>query len=470
MTPGASPVRVDAVVVGAGMAGLTAAHALVAAGVRPLVLEAGDGVGGLVTGGTVGGVELDLGAEAFALRRPEVGALARSLGLAVEQPAGGSWVSSSDGGRATPIPAESILGIPADPGSPDVVAALGAEGAARAARDAELAPEVGADATDLAALVRARMGEAVLERLVRPVAGGIHNADPADLVVDAVAPGLRAALVRHGSLAAAVRALRAAAPPGAAVATTSGGLFRLPRALAAAVTAAGGQVRTGSAVTGLRRAGATWEVRVAGEAGVRADTVVLAAPAGVALGLLGSVLDVSHVALSTGSAITHATLVVRAPELDAAPRGAGLLVAPGPGPVRAKALTHASAKWRWLAEATPPGVHVLRLSYGRPGEDLAGVDAALALRDAAALLGVPLQAGQVLDARVVHREGALAAATPAHRDQVAALVARTDALPGLGLAGAWVAGTGLAAVVPHAQEVAARLARRASNPSAPRPA
>ncbi|WP_418606654.1 hypothetical protein [Georgenia sp. SUBG003] len=50
---------------------------------------------------------------------------------------------------------------------------------------------------DLASLVRARMGEAVLERLVRPVAGGIHSADPADLAVDAVMPGLRAALAEH---------------------------------------------------------------------------------------------------------------------------------------------------------------------------------------------------------------------------------------------------------------------------------
>ena len=78
-----------------------------------------------------------------------------------------------------------------------------------------------------------------------------------------------------------------------------------------------------------------------------------------------------------------ATLVVDAPELDAAPRGTGVLVAQGADGIRARALTHATAKWAWLRERAD-GHHVLRLSYEVEPEDLDTV----ARADAEALLGV----------------------------------------------------------------------------------
>jgi len=447
----------DAVVVGAGMAGLTAAHAFVEAGLRPVVLEASGEVGGLVMSGTVGGHEVDLGAESFAVRRPDVRDLATSLGLAVESPSGGSWVYAD--GHAFPMPAEALLGIPADPAAADVAAVLSPEGAARAARDAALDRAVGAEAATLADLVRARMGAEVLDRLVRPIAGGIHSADPADLAVDSVVPGLREGLARHGSLGAAVSALRAAAPSGPAVATTTGGLFRLPRALAQAVLAGGGRVRTRAAVQRVQ-AGRDWEVTVhAADGGptlVRAPRLVLATDAPAAARLLSEALPGTVPAQPTGSAITHVTLVVRATALDDAPRGSGLLVAPGPGATRAKALTHASVKWPWLAAATDPGEHVLRLSYGRPGDPAGSdVDTGVAVRDAGHLLGVPIE--EVLDAAVVRRTGALAPTTPGHQAAVADLQSRVRVLPGLAVTGAWVAGTGLGAVVPHAAGEAVRV-------------
>ncbi|MFC7403589.1 protoporphyrinogen/coproporphyrinogen oxidase [Georgenia alba] len=451
MTPDAR--QADAVVVGAGMAGLSAAHALVSHGVRPVVLEASGDVGGLVVGDVVGGHEIDLGAEAFALRRPDVRELAESLGLPVETPAGRSWVYTAD--ATFPIPAESVLGIPADPADPEVVAALGPDGASAAAQDLRLGADVGAGSEDLADLVRRRMGEAVLDRLVRPVAGGIHSADPADLAVDSVIPGLRDGLARHGSLSAAVRALRAAAPAGPTVATTTGGLFRLPRALAAAVRAGGGRIRTRAAAARIVP-GRGWEVEVrAGDGGparIATSRLIVATDGATALGLLGEVLPGPLPQLPAGATITHVTLVVRAPALDTAPRGSGLLVAPGAGPVDAKALTHASAKWRWLAAATAPGEHVLRLSYhGGAGE----VDRATA--DASRLLGAPIE--EVLDAAVVVRAGALSPTTPAHRSAVADLRNRVAMLPGLAVTGSWVAGTGLGAVVPDGAATGTRTAQ-----------
>ncbi|MDD9206681.1 FAD-dependent oxidoreductase, partial [Georgenia sp. 10Sc9-8] len=275
--------HVEALVLGAGMAGLTTAYRLTQRGLRPVVLEADTRVGGTVRGGTVGDHALDLGAESFALRRPEARALAEELGLAVQEPAGGGssvWAPTGPDGvaRALPIPADSILGIPAHPDAADALAAIGPDGAARAARDAHLGPGPGSDATDLASLVRVRMGQAVLDRLVRPVAGGIHAADPTALAVDSVAPGLRAAMAERGSLAGAVAALRERAPAGAVVATTAGGLFRMVHALREAVDAQG-EVRTGRRVTDLRPVPTGgWEVRDAAGGVLRAPLVVLALP------------------------------------------------------------------------------------------------------------------------------------------------------------------------------------------------
>ncbi|KAG2448128.1 hypothetical protein HYH02_006713 [Chlamydomonas schloesseri] len=61
----------DVIVVGAGVAGLSAAAKLAAAGVKPVVLEAGDGVGGRVRTDKVDGFLLDRGFQIFLTGYPE---------------------------------------------------------------------------------------------------------------------------------------------------------------------------------------------------------------------------------------------------------------------------------------------------------------------------------------------------------------------------------------------------------------
>ena len=116
-----------------------------------------------------------------------------------------------------------------------------------------------------------------------------------------------------------------------------------------------------------------WHLRVGGGTLV-ADSLVIAAPG--ARSLVG-------VESPAEPGVTLVTLVLDAPDLDAAPRGTGVLAVGGV--TRARALTHATAKWPWLREAAGER-HVVRLSY--PAADAPDADGALA--DASRLLGVSL--------------------------------------------------------------------------------
>jgi oxygen-dependent protoporphyrinogen oxidase len=472
-----------ALVVGGGISGLLAARELAQAGAAVTLLEATDSWGGCVGRHEVAGLTLDSGAESFATRSSAVADLARELGLAeaiVAPHPGGAWVQLPDGPRE--LPKTGVLGIPANPWDPEVRRSLGIAGSLRASLDRVLPSSVGttADVASVSALVHARMGRRVLTRLVEPVVGGVHSADPALLDVDMVAPGLRAGIARHGSLAAAVAAQRRApaegargAKAGSAVAGLKGGMHTLVSALVADLRRRGVQMVTGSRARSATRTPDGWRIATANgtpgtgtvptgetyDAGVL--VVALDGPAAVSL-LEEAVPALAGHRPGPGPEVKLVTLVVDLPELDRRPRGTGILVAPQTPGIRAKALTHATAKWDWLAEAAGPGRHVVRLSYGRrdsaaPGAEGQGShdaaalpDAALldlALQDASALLTVPVTAESLVGWGVVSWAGALPFAAVGHRQRVAEVRRICGDSRGLVLVGGWLAGNGLAAVV-----------------------
>lgn len=432
-----------AVVVGGGVAGLVAARELARGGSRVLLLEAADRLGGEVGRHTVAGIDLDSGAESFATRGGTVAAYLDELGLAddIVLPDGrGAWVHQADG-EAFPLPRTGLLGIPGDLSAPDVVRVIGPDAAAEAARLDRQPPEVGADEVAVGPFVRARMGDAVLDRLVTPIVGGVHSRHPDDLPLDRVSPGLRTALLREGSLAEAVLSLRALAPAGSAVAGLRGGNARLVDALVADLDRLGVEIRLGADVTALDGASVT----VDGER-IVADAVVLAVGDGAGRALAGR-------ASSAEGLITLVTLVIREPALDAGPRGTGVLVAPGALDVRAKAVTHATVKWPWLAELAG-GRHVLRLSYDSPVVERTTPDAelrAVAVADASVLLGVSI------DPEAVDGWARVAWDAPLAPVPEEARTASVIPLAGVHRIGGAVAGRGLAAVIAQARATAAAL-------------
>lgn len=421
----------DVVVVGAGIAGLTAARDLVIGGLSVLLLEASTSVGGKVCSHTVAGVELDAGAESFATRGDTVAALVRELGLAddlVPPNPAGAWLYRADG-SAHPLPSTSLLGIPGTPMAADVITAVGFAGAFRAQLDSLIPGFLGARETHLGPLVRKRMGRRVLDRLVAPVVSGVHSRHPDDVEVDRVAPGLRSALRTNESLAKAVLSLRAAAPAGTSVGGLRGGIHRLATELHRDFEAFGGEMRLGCSVQSVNAEGVT---TTAGER-ITARHAVLTSAAGTG-----------------GTPIVLATLILRLPSLDSAPRGTGLLVESGSPTVSAKALTHATAKWGWLAQSAGNHRHVLRLSYD-PARIQSTDLAALARTDAETLLGTPIPVDAVEGfARVEWSSSPSAGTVP----------------EGVIAIGESVAGTGLAAVIAQARKEAGRLlSQLAGSPS-----
>ncbi|MFC9332512.1 protoporphyrinogen oxidase [Arthrobacter sp. NPDC057009] len=475
-----------ALVVGGGISGLLAARELARAGLSATVLEAADAWGGCVGRHDVAGLTLDSGAESFATRSTAVADLAAELGLGghiVAPRPGGAWVQLPGGARE--LPKTGVLGIPANPWDPEVRRSLGLGGSLRASLDKLLPASVGTrgEVSSVSALVRARMGRRVLERLVEPVVGGVHSADPGLLDVDMVAPGLRAGITRHGSLAAAVAAQRKGtgtsdgpaqgsptqpaatsgkpAKAGSAVAGLKGGMHTLVTELVADLRARGVQLLPGTAATAVARTPDGWKV-TAGEGSYTGDVLVVALDGPSAIQLLGAAVPAlaAHQP-GPGPLVKLVTLVVDLPALDRRPRGTGILVAPQTEGIRAKALTHATGKWDWVAEAAGRGRHVVRLSYGRSegapaesvdtgtGPEPAGDEELLdmALQDASALLTVPVTREALVDWDVVSWAGALPFAAVGHRQRVAEVRQVCAGIDGLLMVGGWLAGNGLAAVV-----------------------
>lgn len=501
----------DVLVIGGGVAGLVAARECAHLGLSVVVLEAG-AVGGAVGRHEVAGLPLDSGAESFAVRGNIVAGFLDDLGLTdqiIEPNPAGAWLHlppnrAGGASMSVPLPAAGVLGIPGSPLADDVRRAIGWSGALRAYVDRVMPVlKIGREHS-LGELVEKRMGKKVLDRLVSPVAGGVYATDARDLEVDVVAPGLNNALTTVGSLSGAVLALRTAAPAGSAVRGLDGGMHRLVDALVADLERFDAEIRPATTVTGFRPVDTdtvaadgtvtslrTWLVDLAPEpqtgagpdsatAGatdpattpgaaprtLEARHVILAVPAASALALLEP-LGADFAALAAldwpaPAGVELATLVLDAPALDAHPRGTGVLVAVDTPGVTAKALTHATAKWGWLAALTPAGQHVVRLSFGRAGAPVPTLHLSddefrdLAVHDAAAILGVALSAAQVRGfARTLWSDG-LSPATLGAPERIRRVRETIDATPGLDVTGGWLSGTGLASVIPDAIDAGIR--------------
>ncbi|MFG3101265.1 protoporphyrinogen oxidase [Streptomyces sp. NPDC048182] len=462
MSADQTPTRGHVVVIGAGVAGLAAAHRLLERGARVTVLEASGRVGGKLLPGEVAGVRVDLGAESMLARRPEAVGLAREVGLAerLQAPATATaalWTR----GALRPMPKGHVMGVPGTAAA--LAGVLSEEGLARIAQDAELPrTEVGDDVA-VGEYVAARLGREVVDRLVEPLLGGVYAGDAYRISLRSAVPQLFAAARRHTSLTEAVRAIQArtaAAPDaGPVFAGLAGGVGTLPLAVAESVRARGGEIVTHARVTELRRtAPHGWRIAAAGRE-LRADAVVVAAPAPAAAALLAAEAPAAAADLAgvEYASMALVTLAYRRAETAALPEGSGFLVPPVDGRT-IKASTFASRKWRWIADQDPD-LMVLRTSVGRHGEtEILGRDdddlVAVSRHDleqATGLTATPVAT------RVTRWDDGLPQYPVGHHARVARVRDQVAKLPGLAVCGAAYDGVGIPASIASAYAAVDRI-------------
>ena len=447
-------VQGQVVVIGAGIAGLAAAHRLLQRGARVTVLEASDRVGGKLLPGEVAGARVDLGAESMLARRPEAVALAREVGLADRlQPPATATASLWTRGALRPFPKGHVMGVPGTASA--LAGVLSEEGLARIERDAELPrTEVGDDVA-VGEYVAERLGREVVDRLLEPMLGGVYAGDAYRISMRSAVPQLFQVARTHTSLTEGVRELQAKAvaaqQTGPVFMGIRGGIGTLPLAVADSVRARGGEILTRTPVTELRRTPeGDWRVG-SGEREWRADAVVVAAPAPVAARLLRAETPGAAAELD---AVEYASmaLVTLAYRRDGAalPDGSGFLVPPVDGRT-IKASTFASRKWGWIADENPDLV-VLRTSVGRYGET------EILRRDDSELVEISrhdLKAATGLDAtpvdtRVTRWDDGLPQYPVGHHARVARIREHIARLPGLAVCGAPYDGVGIPACIASA--------------------
>ncbi|MDX3231430.1 protoporphyrinogen oxidase [Streptomyces sp. ME19-01-6] len=473
------------VVVGGGISGLAAAYRLLTGGARVTVLEASGRLGGKLYAGEIAGVPVDLGAESMLARRPEAVDLARAVGLGDRlQPPATATASLWTRGGLRPMPKGHVMGVPGDPAPLAASGVVSAEGLARIAQEPQLPPaELGEDVA-LGEFVASRLGREVVDRLVEPLLGGVYAGDVYRTSMRAAVPTLFEAARAHGSLTEGARALAAraaAASAGPVFTGIDGGIGRLPLAVADAVRAAGGEIRTGEPVRELRptaapdspyspdgpgSSGSAGEGRAArwtvvterGEA-LEADAVVLAAPAPVAARLLAADSPAASAELATVDYASMAliTMAFRRADVAELAQGSGFLVPPVDGHT-IKAATFSSRKWGWLGEADPD-LFVLRTSIGRFADeaDLSRDDedlVSLSLADLGEAIGL---AARPVATRVNRWEGGLPQYPVGHLGRVARIRAEVAKLPALRVCGAVYDGVGIPACVASARTAADEL-------------
>ncbi len=267
-------------IVGGGIAGLTAAYRLKQRGVRVVVYEASERVGGAIRTRRSDGYIAELGPNSLSTPSPALRILIAELGL---EP---SLVAASPAAKKRYVVRKNrLLPLPMSP--QDFLTTRLLSNGAKLAVFGEPLVDTGDSPVEesIATFVRRRFNQEIVDYVANPFVAGIYAGDPEQLSVRHALPKLYGLERTHGSIIKAFGGMMRARKRDADAAATAmagemvsfrTGLQELPDALARELHA---EIRLKAPVTQLRSGPKGWTVGAAFQQAELYDAVVYAAPA-----------------------------------------------------------------------------------------------------------------------------------------------------------------------------------------------
>jgi protoporphyrinogen/coproporphyrinogen III oxidase len=442
----------DVVVVGGGIAGLSAAYELQRRGVHVRLLEASARVGGVILTERFDGWVIDAGPDSLLVQKPAAVALCRELGIAdrlvstLEPRA--AYVLRD--GRLHGIPEGSFLGFPIRATALAKSSLFTWGGKLRMALEVVIPRGAGNADESIAAFVRRRFGAEAADYLAEPLLAGIHAGDAERLSVRALFPRLLHAEQQTGSVIRSLRAMRMQPSPQGAFVSLPGGVGELVDALGSALSP--GTIALAARVTHVRRATA---FVIDTEAGAfQARAVVLAVPAYTTGNLLRG-LDTTLAALCDAVPYASTATVAfgyRRDQIRHPMRGSGFVV---PRLERSPLLAATWVTSKWPGRA-PDGCALVRafLGGGRDPQRLDMTDDELVSSAREALEDVLEIDGPPIFARLFRWSRQTPQYEVGHLDRLAAIERRLLSIPGVFVTGSGFRAAGIPDCVADGRQAA----------------
>ncbi|HLJ22510.1 MAG TPA: protoporphyrinogen oxidase [Candidatus Acidoferrales bacterium] len=222
-----APTVYPVIVIGGGISGLACAYQLQQNGIPVRLLEAGNRPGGVIATEERDGFRFDLGPQSFLSTEPLL-ALIDAVGLREQllhaNPRAPRYILVGGKLVAAPLAPPSLLTTPL----------LSARTKFRLFTEIARHTRPPAEDESIAAFVRRKFGDQILNRLVAPFVSGVYAGDPERLSMRAAFPKLHEMEMRFGSvLRGAMKSRPAKGAPRTGLCSFREGMEALPRAIAA---------------------------------------------------------------------------------------------------------------------------------------------------------------------------------------------------------------------------------------------